>query len=169
MPGNAPPRPPHLLVLVGIPGAGKTTYARRLCARCPAVRLISPDEFRERLYPGYQAGRSDIYRMDNDRIFRLAYRAVTEALAAGKDVVFDATSLTVSRRQKLIQLGQRYAAVLIARYFPIHPREALHRNRLRPRQVPPAVILHMAAMLQPPERAEGFARVVRHRARGGKV
>jgi len=154
------PRRPRLDVLVGIPGSGKTTFARRARARRPGVRVISPDAIRDTLYPGYEAGQVDVRRIDNARVFREAYRAVAEALTDGADVIFDATSLTERRRRKLVALGRRHGARLIARYFTITLSEALRRNRARPRQVPPGIIAHMANLLQPPTEAEGFDRVI---------
>ncbi|MHB9023162.1 MAG: AAA family ATPase [Armatimonadota bacterium] len=156
-------RPPHLLVLVGIPGSGKSSYASRLQARCPGVCVISPDALRQQLYPGYEDGRVDVRHIDDHRIFQRAYAALAEALHAGRDVLFDATSLTRARRGKLLRLGRRAGAIITARYFPISLAEAFRRNRLRPRQVPPGAIAHMAKMLAPPDPSEGFDRVVVHR------
>jgi predicted kinase len=156
-------RPPHLLVLVGIPGSGKSTYASRLQARRPGLNIISPDIIRQELYPGYEEGRVDVRHIDDHHVFRLAYHAVAEALQAGRDVLFDATSLTRIRRGKLLRLGRRADAVITAHFFPISLRKAFHRNRLRPRQVPPGAIAHLAKVLVPPDPAEGFDRIVVHR------
>lgn len=152
----------YLLVLVGIPGSGKTTYAIGLCARCPDLVLISPDIIREELYPGYAVGRVDVRHIDDHRVFRIAYGAVAEALEAGRSVLFDATSLTVTRRRRLVTLGHRHGACVRARYFPITLQEAFHRNNLRARQVPTGAIAHMASVLTPPRCEEGFDRVVTH-------
>ncbi len=153
-------RRPHLLVLVGIPGAGKTTYARQLLARCPSLRLVSPDLVREELYPGYARDAVAHEQIDNRRVFSQAFGEVRTALVAGQDVIFDATNLTIDARHMLVLLGRRAHAILIARYFPIAVMAALRRNRGRLRQVPTGVIARMAAKLQPPTRAEGFQRVV---------
>lgn len=98
--------------------------------------------------------------MDDRHIFRLAYRAVAEALMAGRHVIFDATSLTITRRRKLLHLAQRHGARVSARFFPIPLATAFHRNRLRARQVPSGVIARMACLLMPPQYDEGFTRIV---------
>jgi len=126
------------------------------------MRLVSTDIIRERLYPGYELGQADHPLMNNRRIFAIAYREVTEALDAGHDVVFDATSLTRASRRRLLRLAEQSGAVPVARYFPVSLSLALSRNARRPRRVPPGAIAHMLTILQPPTRKEGFARVVTH-------
>jgi len=131
-------------------------------ARCPSITFISPDAIREELYPGYELGQVEHRHIDHHRVFRMAYHAVAEVLHARWDVLFDATSLTVTRRRKLVLLAHREQAATSARYFPIDLAEAFRRNSLRPRQVPPGIIAYMAKVLQPPTRDEGFDRVVTH-------
>ena len=163
-------RRPRLLVLVGIPGAGKTTWARRFRVRHsgaqsaphPGMRLVSPDLIRERLHPGYEQGLVEHRLINHHRIFTLAYREVADALAAGADVLFDATSLTRLRRRRLIKLARVHGAQAIAHYFPITLAQAIERNNSRQRHVPEGVIAQMVAMLEAPTRTEGFARVVVH-------
>jgi predicted kinase len=155
-------RRPHLVVLVGIPGSGKTTFARRLLSRCRAMCWVSPDLIRERLYPGYERGQAEHRQMNHRRVFSIAYRELAEALEAGQDVIFDATSLTVASRRRLLRSAERYDAIPIAHYFPIALPPALARNAHRHRRVPAGVIARMHAILVPPRREEGFARVVEH-------
>lgn len=155
-------RPVHLIVLVGIPGSGKTTYARRLLARCPMMKSVSPDSIRDKIYPGYEQGLVEHAVINQQLIFGIAYRELGKALAAGHDVIFDATNLTRAARKPLVRLAQRHGAVPIAHYFPIHLYQALPRNRRRQRQVDPEKMAQMSGMLQPPTRKEGFARVVVH-------
>ena len=152
----------HLVVLIGIPGSGKTTYARQLLARCRAMRLVSPDIIRERLYPGYEQGEAEHRQINDRRIFAIAYREMADGLEAGQDVVFDATSLTRIHRRKLLRLAEGFGALAVAHYFRTSLPLALGRIARRQRRVPAGAIAHMLKILEPPEREEGFARVVVH-------
>lgn len=100
--------------------------------------------------------------MNHRRIFAIAYREVAGALDGGQDVIFDATSLTRTRRRKLLLLAEGFGATPVAHYFQAALPLALARNAARQRRVPAGVIAHMLKILQPPTREEGFARVVVH-------
>lgn len=84
-------------LLVGLNGAGKTTYARQLEARLPAVRCTL-DEWMIRLYQ---------FRYDEPEYASLAslcrelsWDLALQVLAAGTDVVLDWNS--GSRSQRLL-------------------------------------------------------------------
>ncbi|MEM1270402.1 MAG: AAA family ATPase [Bacteroidota bacterium] len=64
--------PPTLVVLCGLPGAGKTTHARRLERELDAVRF-GPDEWMEALGMDLydEAGRERIERLQWDQAKRL--------------------------------------------------------------------------------------------------
>ncbi|MFC3861388.1 AAA family ATPase [Deinococcus antarcticus] len=70
-------------LLVGLPGAGKTTLARQLEAQHAALRL-TPDEW---MQPLFGAGESDDKRavLEHDLLWSVAKRVLT----LGVDVVLD--------------------------------------------------------------------------------
>lgn len=74
---------PTLHLLVGLPGAGKTTLARQLEHDLPALRL-TPDEW---MQPLFGAGESDNKRavLEHD----LLWSVVARALQLGLNVVLD--------------------------------------------------------------------------------
>jgi len=147
--------PARLFVLVGIPGCGKTTYARKYLAHALRVSL---DDLRLML-----SGRP--YDPRVEPIVRVAGEAVLCALLARAnewqvDIVFDATNATRFWREKSLRLAQRHGVVPVAVYFPCALEVALARNRQRPVPVPEEVIRRFAAQLEPPSREEGFAEVL---------
>jgi len=133
---------PDLVIFVGLPGSGKSTYYFAHLASTHAQ--VSKD-----LMP--TARRRD----DRQAV------AVEKALAAGQSVVVDNTSPSRAVRAPLIALGRRHGARIIAYYFDCSVRTALMRNRQREGKgrVPDVAIFVTQKKLQPPALDEGFDEV----------
>ncbi|MFN8507452.1 MAG: ATP-binding protein [Dehalococcoidia bacterium] len=99
---------PALFLLSGMPGAGKTTFAHALAARTGAEHVES-DAIRRSLaaQPTYTA-------KESGRVFAIVGRRVDTALAAGRNVIVDATNLTNRDRRQFVSAAAAYGARLIA-------------------------------------------------------
>ncbi|MER3397070.1 MAG: hypothetical protein C4315_03395 [Chloroflexota bacterium] len=149
-------RPPvKLYVLVGIPGSGKTTYARRYLSDKWRVCMddlrfmLSVEPYAEPLQPV---------------VIELEH-IILERLLAGinsrfNDIVVDATSVTRERRRRYIELARKHGARPVAIFIQTPLEVALVRNRQRANVIPEAVIHRMHQMLEPPTREEGFEYVI---------
>ncbi len=82
-----------LLVLIGISGSGKSTYAKELCNSDKSYVRINRDSIREMLV-GYQNfyKRDDVKQMET-LVQKIIEHCVTSALSSGKNVVLDETNL----------------------------------------------------------------------------
>ena len=137
------------MVLVGLPGSGKSTYLARL-----GVNAISSDEVRRLLAddPSDQT----IHR----RVFAIMRYLITHRIAIGREVTYvDATHLTRRERRPYVRLGQLHACEVEALFFDVPIELCLERNRLRERVVPEGALREMARRLRPPSLEEGFVRV----------
>lgn len=76
---------PKFIMLCGICGAGKTTYAKTL----DAVH-ISSDAIRAELRPDD----TEYHPEDNEKVFKIMHERVFDALNKGNDVIYDATNVT---------------------------------------------------------------------------
>jgi predicted kinase len=88
---------PYLILTFGIPGSGKTTWAKAFVERSGYTR-ICPDDIREEV-----TGKiSDISQ--DGKVWELAYKRVNDALEDRKHVIFDATNVnqkTIAKAYKL--------------------------------------------------------------------
>lgn len=100
-------REPVLVALCGLPGTGKSHFARELVKRTQMLVLES-DRLRKILVarPKYTPG-------EHRRVFRACYLLIEEYLGRGLKVLFDATNLTEDFRQPLYHIADEREARLV--------------------------------------------------------
>ena len=109
--GNSGAAGPAMVLLSGLPGAGKTTFARALTEAVQAVHVES-DGLRRAMFatPRYSS-------WENAAVFAAVERAAAEALGAGRVAVVDATNLTRRDRVRFVRLaandGRRLVCVRV--------------------------------------------------------
>jgi predicted kinase len=85
---------PGVIVLVGLPGAGKSTLAGALAGRIPDARVLDKDAVRHALFAP-----CDYTSAERDVVFAALLDAARYHLGRGRVVVFD--GLTFSRRAQV--------------------------------------------------------------------
>jgi predicted kinase len=138
-----------LVVMVGLPGSGKSTWAAENFRH-----IVSPDRIRlDELGLAFD-------RAGEKRVRSLARTRVREHLADGRVVCFDATSVTRKRRAVLGRMAEGAGVPAIAVWMRVPEEVAWERNLSRERPVPQASFEQLAEAFQPPTTAEGFDAVV---------
>ena len=126
----------QVVILIGIQGAGKSTF------------------YRERF--------ADTHVRINLDMLRTRHREKTlfqACLACGQNVVIDNTNPTAADRERYIAPARAAGAEIVGYYFSSRVSDAMIRNagRTAARRVPDKAILGTAGRLELPLRAEGFA------------
>lgn len=130
---------PELVILVGLPGAGKSTFFRQRFAA--THEHVSRDELRKRGEP-----------------LRRQEELLARALGAGRSVVVDNTNVSARDRAALVALGRRHGARLSVYWFEVDARECVARNAGREgaARIPAVGIFAAAKRLVLPAASEGF-------------
>ncbi len=135
----------EVVVLVGLPGAGKSTF------------------YRERFSLSHALVSKDLYRPGAPRKDQRQAREIDEALRSGRSVVVDNTNVSVARRALLVAAAQAHGAQAVSYLFDASVDDCRQRNAGRTGRacVPDVAILAARKEMVWPTRAEGFAEVWR--------
>ena len=149
MPNATSSEPQRIVVLVGLPGSGKSTYLERM-----GITPLSSDAIRHLLAD--DATNQTIHA----RVFSAMRYLLRQRLAIGRRVTYvDATHLTPEERAPYIRIARWYNSEVEALFFDVPLEVCMDRNRARSRVVPEEAMRAMAAKLVPPAVEEGFSRV----------
>lgn len=143
--------PPRLVLTVGLPGSGKSTYLELL-----GVNAISSDAVRHLLADN--RGDQSIHA----QVFETVRHLVRQRLVVQRAVTYiDATHLTRAERAPYVQIADVFLAEVDVLWFDVPLEICLQRNARRTIPVPPEAIRQMATRFEPPSIEEGFHAVTR--------
>lgn len=143
-----------LIVMVGLPGSGKSYYADMLCreAKTPTV-VLSSDDYRKRLF----GDEND--QEHNDQVFKTLYADMRKYLISHVDVIFDATNTSLKSRLRIMnELGKiecEKEAYVICTLIE----KCIEQDASRERKVGEEVIWKFVRGFQCPQTYEGFSKV----------
>ena len=153
--------PPLLVMLVGLPGSGKSTAAGRLASAIRsqerACEIVGTDVYLEAEAARRSLPYATILADEFDVAEALMWRRAREAIHNRISLVWDQTNLTVNARRWRLRLFPK-DYLRIAAVMPTADDEAWERNLARGpgRAVPEHVFDRMRTEFCRPSRKEGF-------------
>jgi len=140
---------PRIILSVGLPGSGKSTYFKSLGANpisSDALRLLLADDETDQTIHG--------------AVFATMRYLLRRRIQLQRPVTYvDATNLTRRDRKPFIKMAHQCGCEIEALYFDVPVEICKLRNSQRGRVVPEHALDLMAAKLVPPSIEEGFTRV----------
>ncbi len=120
---------PLFIALSGLPGTGKSTFAKEISRKLPVV-ILESDALRKVLFP-----QPTYSWTESNRLFRACYYLIEELLKSGNSVLFDATNLTERHYRKLHDIAARRCLKLIfiqIKAFPKSVKKRLEERKQQP-------------------------------------
>lgn len=138
-----------LIVMVGLPGSGKSSWAE-----ANFRHIVSPDRIRVEEFGAVFDEKIE------RRVWSRARERVREHLERQEVVCFDATSVTIKRRAVLGRIAEAAGVPAISVWVRVPEEVARARNAARPRPVPRKSFDQLVEAFRPPTRREGFDAVL---------
>lgn len=137
----------NFIMLCGLPGSGKSTYAQKLTASGYAV--VSSDTIRYELF-GDENDQSN-----NGLVFYTMRQRMLECFERGQNVVFDATNINRKDRKETLKVIPPYVRKIChIIWAPLDL--CIERDKCRTRMVGPDAIMRIAKKFQVPYYDEGL-------------
>lgn len=140
---------PSLILLVGVPGSGKTTYAKNYIEQNSNIVHLSSDAIRKELY-----GDENIQGNPGD-VFSLMQKRAVQALNDGQNVIYDATNITRKDRQGIISVCPKFIKIEAHIIWALIE-TCIEQDASRDRTVGKEVIDRMLKRFQAPYYDEGI-------------
>ena len=150
-------------MMIGVPGSGKSTYAKNLIKyinyidKKRNIVCISRDEIRFSLLK-----EGDAYFSKENQVYKIFIQKIKENLKAGNDVIIDATHMTWGSRHKMFKnLADIKNLEIIGIWMRIPFSKCYENNNRREglAKVPEDTLKNMIEHFEKPEIKEGFTRI----------
>ena len=149
---------PYLIVMCGLPGSGKSTFARNSITidngeEVYKPKIYSSDKIRKEIYH-----KSKITKTENKMLFAEIHERLKLELLSGRDIIFDATSINCKSRGELLTALKDVDYLPVCIYIDAPFSICLQNNlgRTPKKRVPTYVIENMARVKEAPKYEEGF-------------
>lgn len=130
---------PQLILTVGLPASGKTTWSLQAQREDPSILIASKDDIRKELFPGgFKKGNEGKVIAEQNRITR-------EALAEGRDVIWSDTNLNPVHFKRAETIAAEFPGTHVEKkdFLDVPLEECIRRDNARADGVGERVITSM--------------------------
>ena len=148
---------PKLIILIGVPGSGKTTLAAKIAEK--GFHCLNADSIREELY-GDAAEQGD-----KEEVFGIFFQRLEAAFEKKLSIIIDNTNLNPKQRKPILEKASQFGYKDVQLWLLDIPLDlCLERNKSRTRIVPEDIVSNMHSELNRagrPKRTEGKVVIIR--------
>lgn len=149
---------PYLIVMCGLPGSGKSTFASN------SITIDNGEEvYKPKIYSSDDMRRKICHELkitasENKKVFAEIHKRIKLELLSGKDIIFDATSINSKYRGELLTALKDVDYLPVCIYIDAPSSICLQNNLKRSitKRVPEHVITNMNRVKEAPNYEEGF-------------
>ena len=153
---------PELIMLVGLPGTGKSTWVQSQgYFDKPDWMVLSTDNFIESVALGNNKTYNEVFPSTIKMAEENLVEGLNYACRTRMNIVWDQTNLSAASRAKKLRL-MPLCYRKIARVFPVPPNhsEWLNSEQRRGKVIPDHVLASMHAVFEQPTIYEGFDEII---------
>lgn len=152
---------PFLVIMVGLPGSGKTTAIKTIIKTLDRdFRIISSDAIIEDIARKSGKTYNGVFNENIKDAMRRVFNEMKNAAYYRKDVIIDATNMSIKSREYKLEIFDDYYKIAIVMNNDIERAKKNNKSRPKGRRIGDEIIESMATKYQPPSRDEGFDEVI---------
>lgn len=146
----------QLILMVGIPGSGKSTFVSQIAETLNNFEVVSSDVYRKIMFG------SESCQENGDILFRCIHTDIETFLKDGKTVIFDATNIKYKDRKQVLDIARKVEKIYnihiykIAYVMHTSIEQCIINDAGRERKVTPTIIWKFAKNFNCPQYFEGF-------------
>ncbi len=139
-----------LIMMVGLPASGKSTYAKELARTHAEAFVFSSDDYRERLLHDVND------QSQNELVFQTLYADARKCLEQNCTAIIDATNISRKSRRRCLEKFKDMDIIRECCIIPTFFNVCIDRDENRERTVGKDVIMKFARSFEVPMPFEGF-------------
>jgi len=159
----------RLLILIGLPGCGKSTVRQEIIDNAPGVpvTVISSDDFVDMIAKDWNVTYNDVFQDKDalDQIMFLTDLTFYTAVNNEQTIIVDRTNMYANSRAKYVQYayerGYTVDALVVERPYTDAEHDEWNRRLDRPgKTIPNDVLISMFTSYEEPTKQEGFSDIM---------